>query len=219
MISTKLKSGALVGALVVIGFLILFQQRQVQRLSAENAGLRNQLSQMASLQDNNEQLAEELKATTESSQAHEDELLRLRGQGPRQRQLEQDNAPLNAQLQHLEQQIREAHSANTSGEQPPGIAATLVVSTNAPNLDTADLGLLELEDGIPVRFDLGGGTNCVVTPQALPDGSVTVGLKTELTNTDGTSSELAAARITTKPGQHASISVGDRMVALAVKFK
>ena len=49
--STKLKIAALVGVMLGIGALLLVKQQQIRRLEAENADLRTQLSQMASLQD------------------------------------------------------------------------------------------------------------------------------------------------------------------------
>src|ERR1039458_10276985 len=54
---------------------------------------------MASLQDSNGHLAEQLKTAGESSQADRGELMRLRGQGVRLRQLEQENTELKAQRQ------------------------------------------------------------------------------------------------------------------------
>ena len=86
-------------------------------------------------------------------------------------------------------------------------------------MNTTDLGVLELSDGTATRFDLGGGTNCVVTPTALPDGNATMEIKVGVTNADGTVSELGTSRLTARPGQHCSISVGDRMIALAVTLK
>jgi hypothetical protein len=97
--STKLKAGALVVVLLGIAALFLLQQQQITRLVEENADLRTQLNQMASLQDSNGQLAEQLKTAVEASQAERGELLRLRGQGLRLRQLEQENTELRAQRQ------------------------------------------------------------------------------------------------------------------------
>ena len=88
-----------------------------------------------------------------------------------------------------------------------------------PASDATDLGMLELPDGIAARFDLGGGTNCVVTPTALADGNAKMQITVEVTNADGTASQLGTSLLTARPGQHCSISVGDRMIALAVKLK
>jgi hypothetical protein len=193
---------------VFFGSLLLVQQQRIGRLLNENANLRGQLNQMVSLQETNEDLSKRLKAAAETSQANEAEFLRLRGQTSRLRQLEKENAQLSNQVQQSEK-MREVRLTTESSGLP---TAMVVIATNSPPLDVTDLGSLELEDSTPVRFDLGGGTNCIVTPKALPDGAVTIQLKTEITNQDGTISELGAARITTKPGRHGSISVGDRMI-------
>jgi len=220
MTNGKLKFGVLVVALLGIAALLVLQQLEIKRLAAENADLRTQLSQIASLKDSNEQLAEHLKAAVETSQANQNELMRLRGQGSRLRQLEEENMQLKAQRQQLDRQISEAQLAAASSQQAQATPVAVInPATIIPDLNTTDLGTLELTDGIAARFDLGGGTNCVVTPTALSDGNLTMQIKAEVTNADGTVSELATSRITARPGQHCSISVGDRMIALAVKLK
>ena len=86
--STRLKVGALVIVLLGIAVLFLLQQQQITRLVEENADLRAQLNQMASLPDSNGYLGGQLKTAVEASQADRGELLRLRGQAVRLRQLE-----------------------------------------------------------------------------------------------------------------------------------
>lgn len=51
--STKPKVVALVVVMLGFAALLLVKQQQIRRLEAENADLRSQLSQMASLQDTN----------------------------------------------------------------------------------------------------------------------------------------------------------------------
>ena len=219
--SSKLKVGALVCVLLgVATLLLLHQQQQIRRLVAENAELRTQLSEIVALQDANGRLAEQLKAATESIELNRNELLRLRGQGVRLHQLEQENTQLKAQRQQLDHQMQPPQAAVVSSE-PGQVTAVSEVKVTAasPRLDTTDLGSLELQGGIAVHFDLGGGTNCVVTPTALSDGNNMLEIKLGVTNADGTVSELGTSRITAPPGQHCSISVGDRMIALAVKLK
>ena len=218
--SSKLKVGALVFALLGVATLLLLQQQQISRLAAENADLRTQLSEIVSLQDTNGRLAEQLKAAAETSQVNQNELLRLRGQGVRLRQLEQENTQLKAQRQQLDHQMQQPQASVVSSEQGQVTAVSEVkVTAASPRLDTTDLGSLELQGGIAVHFDLGGGTNCVVTPTALSDGNNMMEIKVGVTNADGTVSELGTSRITARPGQHCSISVGDRMIALAIKLK
>ena len=95
--STRLKAGALVVGLLGIAALFRLQQQQITRLVEENADLRTRLNQMASLRDSNGHLAEQLKTAVEAAQAERGELVRLRGQGVRLRQLEQENTELKAQ--------------------------------------------------------------------------------------------------------------------------
>jgi hypothetical protein len=221
--STKLKAGALVVVLLGIAALLLVQQHEIRRLLAENAALQTQLDQLAALRDSHGQLAEQLKAALETAQADRNELMRLRGQGVRLRQLEQENTQLKAQGQQLAQQMRERQSvaaaATSPTETPPTALQVTTKTTSAPPANQTDLGLIEFSDGLAIRFDLGGGTNCLVTPKALSDGNATMEITMGIANADGTVSELGTSRITARPGQHCSVSVGDRMIALAVKLK
>lgn len=208
--------------LLGVGALVLLQQQQIKRLEAENADLRAQLSQTASLQDTNGHLAEQLKGAAAASQANQNELLRLRGQAVRMRQLEQENAQLKAQRQQLDRQMQQSQAAVASSGQGQVTAISEVVKATTdspPHRDTTDLGSLELQSGIAVHFDLGGGTNCTVTPTALSDGNSLMEIMVGVTNADGAFSVLGTSRLTAPPGHHCSISVGDRMIALAVKLK
>jgi len=211
----------LVVVLLGVGALVLLQQQQIRRLEAENADLRTQLSQVASLQDTNGYLAERLKGDAEVSEANRYELLRLRGQAVRMRQLEQENAQLKAQRQQLDRQMQQSQAAVASSEQRPTAVSEVGKETadSPPHRDTTDLGSLELQSGIAVHFDLGGGTNCTVTPTALSDGNSLMEIMVGVTNADGAFSVLGTSRLTAPPGHHCSISVGDRMIALAVKLK
>ena len=176
---------------------------------------------MSSLQDSNEGLAQQLKAAIAASQTNQNELLRLRGQGSRLRQLEQENAQLKSDRQQLAMQVRQPQAAVVSSEQRPTAVSEVVKATadSPPHRDTTELGSLELQSGVAVQFDLGGGTNCIVTPTALADGNNMMEIKVGVTNADGAFSEVGTSRLTARPGQHCSISVGDRMVALAVTLK
>jgi len=215
MNSRTLTIGALAFALLAAAGLLWLQRLEMRRLTAEIAELRTQPDQMASLQDTNRQLAEQLKAATEASQANQNELMRLRGQGSRLRHLEQENAQLQAQRQ----EVRRRLDAGQAAPPPSPEQAQALPVTTPPEADETDLGTVELTDGVPARFDLGGGTNCVVTPRALSDGNITMEVKTEVTTADGTTSRLAMSHLTARPGQHCSISVGDRMIALGAKLK
>jgi hypothetical protein len=49
--SKSLKTGALLGVLLGIAALVLWQQYQIKRLAVENTALHTQLNQLASLRD------------------------------------------------------------------------------------------------------------------------------------------------------------------------
>ena len=219
--SPKLKIGGAVAVLLGFAGLLEVQQLKIKHLVAENAELRSQLAQISSLQESNEGLAQQLKAAIAALQANQNELLRLRGQGSRLRRLEQENAHLKSESQQLALQVRQSQVAVASPEQGQVTTAPEAAKTTAdsPHRDTADLGSLELQSGIAVHFDLGGGTNCTITPTVLSDGNNMMEIKVGVTNAAGAFSELGTSRLTARPGQYCSISVGDRMIALAVTLK
>lgn len=217
----RLKVGAIVAILLGFVGLLQLQQLKIKRLMAENADQRSQLGQMGSLQDTNESLAHQLKAAIAASQTDRNELLRLRGQGSRWRQLEQENAQLKSEREQLAVRLRQRQAAVDSSEHGQVTAVSEVVkkADAVPSLHTTDLGSLELQSGVAVQYDLGGGTNCIVTPTASSDGNNTMEIKVGVTNADGTFSELGVSRITARPGQRCAISVGDRMIGLAVTLQ
>jgi hypothetical protein len=208
----KLKTVALAVVLVGAAAVVFWQQQQIKRLTAESATLHEQLGQVASIREENQRLSEQLKVSAEGAPGDQRELLRLRAQSSKLRQLEQENAQLKVE--------RQAQSAAAPVEQPQvNPAPDSKLTTVVPNVAPTDLGMLEFTDGVAARFDLRGGTNCVVMPTALSDGNVTMQIAVGVTNADGTFSELGTSRITARFGQHCSISVGDRMIALGVNPK
>lgn len=216
--NAKLKVGFL--WLVLLGFaaLLILERREIKRLTAESAGLRSQLNQLEFLQETNRNLADVVKSAVETSEAHQGELLRLRDQVSRLHQVERENAQLKTERQQLEQQLAAGRTGGPP-EQGPGTPALDPKGTsNNPALDTTDLGELELQDGIAARFELGGGTNCVVTPAALSDGNIAVRVVISTTNADGTTS-FGQWRVDTRPDKQFAIEVGDRAIAMAVKLK
>ncbi len=197
-----LKIGVLALALLGGAALLVTQRMKIQQLEAECASLRDQLAQTASLKDDNERLGKQLKEVAENAQTEQKELSRLRGQAVRLHQVEQENTQLKALGRNLQQQIA-ARPATPAGSDPgQNSPASPPATTNASATGTTDLGSLELADGSPVRFDLGGGTNCVVTPKALSDGNVSMQLLMVLGNADGTTTDLGQGRIFAHPGQY-----------------
>jgi len=206
----KLTIPVLAAILVGGAAVVLLQQREIKRLTAESAALRDEIAQAASLRDENERLATQLKASANDSETGQQELLRLRAQSTKLRQLEQENAQLKA-----ERQAQQAAAAEQQRQASP--PTDVKATTAAPPAPAIDLGMLAVADGVAAHFDLGGGTNCVVTPTALPDGNVAIQISLALTKPDGTASELGRGRITAPFGQYCSISIGDRMIAVGVK--
>ena len=84
---TKFKIGIAAILLLVMVGIAIRQQMEIQRLAAENADLRVQLGRVASLQETNDNLATELKAAMEAAQANQNEVLLLRGQNVKARQM------------------------------------------------------------------------------------------------------------------------------------
>jgi len=218
--STKLKVGAAVVVLLGLAVVFMLQQRKITRLMTENADLRSQLGRLASLSAANESLARQLEATR-AARTNQDELLRLRAQGARLRQLEQENVQLKSERQQLATQLRQSQATVVSAGTEPATAVAEKARTSDVNPDpsTADLGALELQGGVTVHFDLGGGTNCSVTPTVLADGNNLMEIKLGVTSADGTFSELGTTRLTALPGQQCAISVGPRTITLAVTVK
>jgi TolA-binding protein len=216
--STKVT--VVIWAILLVGAAVLFQRQQatIARLQIENATLRAQVNELTAVQEDYHRVSEELRAALGNSQNNQSELLRLRGQASKLRQLEQDNTQLKAQRQRLEDQLSQKQ-ANAASQQPQRALPGTPPITAGLRPEVTDLGTLELQNGVPVQFDLGGGTNCVITPTALPDGTVSVRLNSAVTGADGNVSVLAAAKLVARPGQACSISVGDRMIALAVTLK
>ena len=110
----KLKTGVLAAILVGIAAVMFWQQQQIKRLMVECAALHDQLGQAASLRDENQHLATQLKAGVEDSQADRHELMRLRAQSSRLRRLEQENTQLKVERQRL---ATHAQQAAASSEQ------------------------------------------------------------------------------------------------------
>jgi len=107
----KLKVGGVV--FVVLGVAIFFQlqQAKMKRFVDENAELRTQRARMISLQESNQLLSANWQEAVAASRANLGELVRLRGQAVRLRQLEQENMLLRSQVRRPEQQLVELESA------------------------------------------------------------------------------------------------------------
>jgi hypothetical protein len=221
MTNTKLKMGVLLSGLLCLLVFSAFQHFQLKQLTLANEDLRHQLGQLATLESTNEHLTGRLSAALEVSQANQIELARLRGQSVKLRQLEQENAQLKTQRQQLDRQLHQAQLPGTVPDQSQNITAleVRVAPTAADTRTTYNLGEVELSPGVGETVDLGGRTNCVITATPLSDGNTSTQISMSATKADGTVFEIATSRITARPGQHCTISVGDRMIGLAVTLK
>jgi hypothetical protein len=88
-------------AILVFAALFFWQQLRTKRLMEETASLRNQLEQAATLREDNDRLTRQLRTAEERSQTDLSELVRLRGQAGRSRQIEQENAQLKLERDRL----------------------------------------------------------------------------------------------------------------------
>ncbi len=93
---TKLQFAVLVLLAVAIAGVVVMQQLHLNRVQTENAELRDQLADLDSLRQTNSTLADQLKASGNNSKAVESELLRLRSEEGRLRDMEQENSQLKA---------------------------------------------------------------------------------------------------------------------------
>ena len=80
MNTTKLKVTAVAVAFLALIAVVVWQQWRAKRLVGDADTLREQVEQTATLREENRRLAEQLRATSERSQADLSELLRLRAQ-------------------------------------------------------------------------------------------------------------------------------------------
>ena len=115
MKTSKLKVTAV--GVAFLGFVaaIVWQQWRAEQLMADAAALRRQIEQTATLREENDRLASQLRAVSERSQADAKELPRLRGQAARVRELEQENARPKADRDRL---VRNAKASAAEAQEP-----------------------------------------------------------------------------------------------------
>jgi hypothetical protein len=82
-----------------------------------------------------------------------------------------------------------------------------------------DLGVVEVSDGTQIHRDLGGGRACVITPTVFTNGSVTLTIAIEETNSAGVVQTLATPRVHNMAGQQMAVSVGDIGIRLTPQIK
>src|ERR1041384_4344397 len=101
---TKLRFGLLLLLGLVTAAFIVWQQQRVQRSLSEVATLRDQREITTSLREENQRLAEQLKAATERSETALRELARVRAQAEAMRQTNVENTRVQATRDQAAQQ-------------------------------------------------------------------------------------------------------------------
>jgi hypothetical protein len=169
---TELRAGALAFVLIGAAVFAFWQHQQIERLTAERAVLRVQVGEAASQRDEIQRLAAQVKATVESSEADRGELMRLRAQSSKLRQVEQENIQLKIERQRLASLVAQAKQASALSDQQQQKLPTSDVKAPSTPTGVTDLGVIELSDATPMRLDLGEGKECVVTTTVLDDGQL-----------------------------------------------
>ena len=133
MAMTKLKFG-LVSLAVAAGIaLSVWQYRQTERLRGEITSLRRSSAELAELREENQRLAEALRAEAERPKADNRELLRLRGQVGLLRQAALQNPRLQAELDNLAKKLEQTeasrrHDNATDPEQSMLVSKSLLAT-------------------------------------------------------------------------------------------
>ena len=167
---TKLKGVALAVALIGVAAVMLWQHQQIERLMAERAVLHDEAGQASFQRSEAQRLAAQLKATIEGSEADRGELMRLRAQSSRLRQVDQENARLKIERQSLVSQVTQARQVAALSVQQQLPPSELAAPSTPPGVK--DFGAVELSDQTPTRLDLGQNHECLVTATMLDDGQL-----------------------------------------------
>jgi hypothetical protein len=86
------------------------------------------------------------------------------------------------------------------------------------NLIAAQLGVVEVSDGMPSRHDIGGGRVCIIKPTILKDGSVRMAISFAETNASG-DKYVSSLQVETLPDEAVSMANGVISVSLTPHIK
>jgi hypothetical protein len=209
----KIISGILIILLVAAAAALVMQQQAQVKLRLENESLRQQLDQLARLQADNEHLSNSLAQAKAAADAQTTELLKLRGEVGMLRKQTGEIADLQKKNQQLSAALtssRNALLAKTPQETAPKINAPANAAADAAT--GPDLGVVQLVNQTPSRFDLGGGKTCTLTPTIDAEGNYDIKVVFETQNADGQTAPLATGRIITSPGRAVRLNVGDSSI-------
>jgi hypothetical protein len=204
---------ALILVLLVLGGVIVWQQQTVTHLRAEVGMLQEQVTQAESVRVEDQRLASQARAPGEGSQGDRTELMRLRAQLARLRQLERENAQAKpAQPRRSGSPIQEPPIA-----EPVQQAAAPGEGAGTPPA-SVNMGVVEFSEGVPTRLDLGSGRQCVVTCTPLPDGNLQLQFTAVSNATEDTPTQVIQT-VTVAPGAQLFSSMNGIQIALKPVIK
>jgi hypothetical protein len=214
--STKQLLGGSLVILCALVAVIISQQKSIARLETETRALRDQITQAEAVRAEDERLATEKKKAGEISQADKTELMRLRAQLARLRQVERENA----QSQPARPRPQTAPAPEIPAPQPAEQApiAGQPADTGSTPPASVNLGVVELTEATPMRLDLGAGRQCVVTASSLPDGNLQLVFASDAAAPDGTPTQVTQT-VTVAPGGQLFSSINGVQVALKPVLK
>jgi hypothetical protein len=213
--STKQILGGSLVVLFALGAVIISQQKSISRLETEARALRDQITQAEAVRAEDERLSTEKKKAGEISQADKTELMRLRAQLARLRQVERENAQAKPARPRPQ-----SEPAAENPAQPADQAQIAAQPSDAAGVPPAsvNLGVVELTESVPMRLDLGAGRQCVVTASSLPDGNLQLVFTAEAATPDETPTQITQT-VTAPPGGQLFSSINGVQVALKPVLK
>jgi predicted nuclease with TOPRIM domain len=216
----------ILGIIIVAGATTLVvQHKALIALREENESLRKQLEQIDTLKTENESLSNLLAQANASINEPSDELLKLRG----------EVGTLRNQMDDLAKELRTETNAVAELRRKnlqlfsalPIIHSPLFHNDVDKNGNAVpNLGAVEFVNQVPVRFDLGSGSDCVIFPTLVDSsgnptsdgtGDFDLAITFESVGTDG-QIKRGAARVITSPGHPVQMTSGDFSIALNPTF-
>jgi len=100
-----------------------------------------------------------------------------------------------------------------------GCSKSSTKKQNSLSEKTTTLGVVDLSNQSPVRYNLGDGKACTITPKLVEGGMHEVSVAIEVTDASGKSKVLGTPRARPLPGQPVTVAIGDITVSFTPKFK
>jgi hypothetical protein len=216
----NVKTSKYIIAVVVLAgaALWIFRLQQAnQKLRTDAVLLQEKSEEAATLREENQRLSAALQAAAKNSQSERGELMRLRAQSPRVRELEKENESLKAERQRLlalQNRARTPQAPSAEGQSP----AEPVKAPLEPPRRTINFGVVELAEAAPTQLDLGEGKQCIVTPTQLPDGNIQLTFNYEGRTPDGTP-VTEERTLSFSPGSRVASVINDVEITLQPSLK